>query len=168
MNFEFDAGVRMVSKHWIIDIPKEISSQFATRGMLLARVFFRGNIEICPIEPNGVGGHWFELLKEWGDLVDSRSERIRIELLDVWEPPILPEDFFEALESYHVLDQWAQVTNKAKWEWVRWIRSTGQENTRKKRILAACDKLLKGNRRPCCFDTSRCTVVEVSKSGKLL
>ena len=65
------------------------------------------------------------------------------------------------------IDQWNSLTTKARWEWLRWIRSTKNLDTRQKRINVACDKLQKGDKRPCCFDASRCTIPEVSKSGVL-
>ena len=60
------------------------------------------------------------------------------------------------------------INAKSRWEWLRWIRSTLNPETRSKRIKVAASKLENGAKTPCCFDTARCTVPDVSKSGVLI
>lgn len=74
----------------------------------------------------------------------------------------------DTIKSAGLLSQWNNVTTKAKWDWLRWIRSTNNLSTRNKRIQVACSKLEKGDKRPCCFDRSRCTIMDVSKTGVLI
>jgi hypothetical protein len=51
-------------------------------------------------------------------------------------------------------------------EWIRWIRSTHNPETRAKRIVVSMSKLNKGMKRPCCFNTAICTIPEVSQNSK--
>jgi hypothetical protein len=67
-----------------------------------------------------------------------------------------------------VLKKWNSINAKSRWEWFRWISSTLNPETRDKRINVMCSKLQNGDKKPCCFDTTRCTVTDVSKSGVLL
>lgn len=168
MTFIFNANPRIVSDHLIIEIPLDISKEFPSRGMLMAQVRFHEQLETVAIEPSGFGGHWFEILPDLIEVEVTGAIKFELSLLESWPPPIIEPTFMYALATSGAMAQWDKITNKAKWEWVRWIRSTANENTRKKRIETACDKLLNGQRRPCCFDTTRCTVVAVSKSGKLI
>ncbi len=117
------------------------------------------------IEPDGRFGHWFELPKKYkSDVVE-----VDLEITKDWPDPILPNDIKSAFINNPISrEMWAKITPKARWEWLRWIRSTVNPETRKKRIDASIDKMKKGMRRPCCFNQNMCTVPEVSKSGQLL
>jgi len=93
---------------------------------------------------------------------------IQIEPVNDWIDPVIPEDIMDAVIKAGLLNHWNSLTVKARWEWLRWIRSTKNPATRSKRIEVACSKMQKGDKRPCCFDGTRCTITEVSKSGVLL
>ena len=49
---------------------------------------------------------------------------------------------------------WSDITTLGRRDWVHWIVSAKQAETRERRIRNACDMLAKGKRRPCCFDRS--------------
>lgn len=46
---------------------------------------------------------------------------------------------------------WEEITPLAKNEWICWIISAKKIETRERRIAIMQDKLLKGERRPCCW-----------------
>lgn len=46
---------------------------------------------------------------------------------------------------------WKDITPVARRDFVRWIESAKQPETRKRRVEVACDKLVSGKRRPCCY-----------------
>lgn len=47
--------------------------------------------------------------------------------------------------------QWDDLTPIARRDFISWIESAKQEQTRKKRIDRACSMLAEGKRRPCCY-----------------
>lgn len=51
-------------------------------------------------------------------------------------------------------EAWADITPAARRDFIHWITSPKKPETRAKRIATACDMLVKGKRRPCCFDRS--------------
>ena len=51
-------------------------------------------------------------------------------------------------------DVWADITPAARRDWIHWIESAKQAETRERRVATAIDMLAKGKRRPCCFDRS--------------
>ncbi len=57
---------------------------------------------------------------------------------------------------------------RGEWDWIRWIRSINNPETRAKRIVVAASKMKSGMRNPCCFNRSACTDSEVSKGGVLV
>jgi hypothetical protein len=170
MPIHFEAMLSVIESVTIIKIPPEISEQLPSRGMVMMKGTIHGISFPAALEPDGKGSHWFEtndrLQKEAG-LQAGQIVSVTLEPTDDWIEPAIPDDITNALQKAGTIVQWNTLTTKARWEWLRWIRSTKNPATRQKRIDVACSKLQKGDRRPCCFDASRCSVPEVSKSGVL-
>jgi uncharacterized protein YdeI (YjbR/CyaY-like superfamily) len=49
---------------------------------------------------------------------------------------------------------WSGITPIARRDWIQWITSAKQPETRARRIKNACSMLAAGKQRPCCFDRS--------------
>ncbi len=171
MQISFEAELTRIGMRTIVILPPAASEQLPSRGMGMGIVTMNGMTFLSPLEPDGKGSHWFEVddaRRNALPIVDGQRLALTLEPAGDWPEPEMPQDVMDAISQAGLMTQWRKVTVKAKWEWVRWIRSTANPETRKKRILAACSKLSKGARRPCCFDTSRCTVPEVSKAGVMI
>jgi uncharacterized protein YdeI (YjbR/CyaY-like superfamily) len=92
-----------------------------------------------------------------------------IEPIKEWLEPNLPTDFKKALTAVPTAySVWKDITPHSRWDWIRWIRSTKQPETRKRRIENACAMLKSGKRRPCCFNRNLCSETSVSNKGILL
>ncbi len=64
----------------------------------------------------------------------------------------LPSDLRKALASAPAAKaQWDDLTPIARRDFIRWIDSAKQIETRKRRIQRACSMLAAGKRRPCCY-----------------
>lgn len=64
----------------------------------------------------------------------------------------IPADFKTALiEDFKVLKIWEDITPLARNEWICWIISAKQIETRNRRINVGLSKLRNGMRRPCCW-----------------
>lgn len=158
---------------WLIArIPEEISKSLPSKGMLMISGTIDGLGFQAPLEPDGRASHWFRLsveLIQAGKLRAGNTVRLAFSPLSDWPEPFIPQDMENALSGDSLCFQaWKKLTTKARWEWIRWIRSTSNQATRNKRITAALDKLRKGMKRPCCFNSSTCTIPLVSKAGVLL
>lgn len=156
----------------IVHLPKTASAKLSSRGLGMADGMINNVAFQAPLEPDGKGSHWFELTtslsKSTGDIV-GKDITIVIEPAKKWSEPRIPSDVKKALAAHpDALEVWDDTTTLARWDWLRWIRSTNNRSTRQIRIEKMISKLQSGNRRPCCFNTSMCTVPKVSKSGVLL
>ena len=70
---------------------------------------------------------------------------------DVSEPRV-PADLRKALMATSKMQaQWKDLTPIARRDFISWIESAKQSETRRRRIGIACDKLAAGQRRPCCY-----------------
>lgn len=171
MSILFEAVLLKLESKNIVKLPLLSSEQLPSRGMVMVQGTMNGVPFHAPLEPDGKGSHWFEvsdeLRKETG-VVLGQTLSFGIEPITEWLEPVIPEDIMDAIIKEGLIHPWNSLTTKARWEWLRWIRSTKSPSTRQKRIEVACSKLHKGDKRPCCFDATRCTVPEISKSGVLI
>jgi len=62
-----------------------------------------------------------------------------------------PKDLLKALASPKVQAKWDALTPIGQSDFISWITSAKQEETRARRIEKARSMLLSGKRRPCCY-----------------
>ena len=82
---------------------------------------------------------------------------VSLEIMSVGEEPEtrVPADLRKALAAApKARALWSDITPIARRDWIRWITSAKQPETRARRIDNACKMLAKGKRRVCCFDRS--------------
>jgi len=66
--------------------------------------------------------------------------------------PRVPTDLHKALAATAVAKaQWRNLTSIARRDFISWIDSAKQSETRRRRIKKACSMLAAGKRRPCCY-----------------
>src|SRR5205814_3005635 len=79
--------------------------------------------------------------------------------------PEVPADLKKALATAapNARNLWSDITPNTRRDWIHWISSAKQEETRVRRIKNACSMLAAGKRRVCCFD--RCGFYDKSMSA---
>ena len=66
--------------------------------------------------------------------------------------PRVPADLRKALAATPMAKaQWSDLTPNARRDFISWIDSAKQPETRRRRIERACSMLAAGKRRPCCY-----------------
>jgi len=64
----------------------------------------------------------------------------------------LPADMKKAiLEDRKIAEIWEDITPLSRNEWICWTITVAKPETRAKHIVVMRDKMLKGERRPCCW-----------------
>jgi hypothetical protein len=156
----------------ILLLPKDASAQLPSRGQVMVKGAINDSQFQTALEPDGKGSHWLQIdvpMQKSIHAAAGDTVSVSIEPTKDWPEPEVPADIQAALDADPQVEAlWKRVTPLARWEWIRWIRATNQDETRKHRIKVACSKLMAGERRPCCFNRNMCCVPEVSKSGVLL
>ena len=144
-----------------LTLPKEASAKLPSRGM----VSVEGTMNDLPLratlDPDGRGGHWLKVDRKLREAAGAEvGDSVTLEVAPVaadQEPePKVPADLRKALTgaSAKVRGAWADITPAARRDFIHWIVSAKQAETRARRVGSACDMLAKGKRRPCCFDRS--------------
>ena len=165
------AELEKINSVLLLRLSDEISSALSSRSMVMTEGFINGLPFVAPAEPNGLGGHFIIISAEQAvKMALSPGNTVDLSLgpAKIWPDPDLPADFLAALTLSGLIGRWQACTVRGRWEWLRWLRATNSKVTRQKRISVACDKLRKGAKRPCCFNTAACTVMKVCKTGVLV
>lgn len=169
---EFESKISEINSWTIIHLPKSASAKLPSRGMTLVDIKINNYQFKAPLEPDGKGSHWINLDKKI--LKASKADvgdNVKLEISQTkdWIEPSIPEDLKTALSSSPEANKvWKDTTPMARWDWIRWINSTKEIETRKKRIKVGISKLKSGTKRPCCFNRSMCTEPSVSNKGILI
>lgn len=171
----FSTKLYTIGTQTILLLPREASDQLPTRGQNMVRGTLNGQPFETSLEPDGNWCHWFSpdagLLKAANA---QAGDTVTVEITEVlptkaWPEPDVPADLQKALREHpKAYELWQRITPMARWEWIRWSRSTNSAETRQRRIAVSCSKLEAGERRPCCWNRNLCTDPAVSKNGVLL
>ena len=167
----FQAKLTAIGSQTIVKLPKAASNKLRSRGMNQVEGTFDGHAFQAPLEPDGKGSHWFKvsdaMLKAARASVGDRVP-IAIEPMSLWPEPPIPADLRSALASDQQASSiWTDITPVARWDWIRWIGSTRNPETRAIRIEKTLSKLRSGKRAACCFNRSQCTDPVMSRNGVL-
>ena len=156
----------------ILRLPESASAKLPSRGMTLVEGTINGLPSTIVLEPDGEGSHWFRVdsgVREAAGIDAGNTVTVAVEPSKEWPEPEVPADLKKALASDRQANAlWVKITPMARWDWLRWIRATNNQETRSRRIEVALSKLKAGERRPCCFNRNLCTEPEVSKNGVLI
>ncbi len=109
----------------------------------------------APLEPDGSGSHSLRLNDALQAAAGaSEGDLIAVEITRVGDEPEcrVPMELREGLASVpSAATLWTEITPLARRDWILWITSAKQPETRQGRIGKACSMLASGKRRVCCF-----------------
>jgi hypothetical protein len=150
-----------------LTLPKQASAKLPSRGQTTVEGTLNGSAFRATLEPDGQGGHWLKVDRKMREAAGApgtsglkAGDVVTLEIAPVaadQEPePKVPADLRKALASARpkAREVWSDITPIARRDWIHWIVSAKQTETRARRIRTACDMLAAGKRRPCCFDRS--------------
>lgn len=139
-------------------LPQQASAKLPRRGRTSIDVLVNGHRFQALLEPDGRKSHWLKIEEQhlrgagatFGDIVTLKISAVEHE-----PEPQVPSDLLEALlATPEALNTWKATTTIARIDWIHWVTSAKQAKTRAKRIEDACNMLISGKKRVCCFDPS--------------
>jgi Bacteriocin-protection, YdeI or OmpD-Associated/Domain of unknown function (DUF1905) len=140
-------------------LPKNASAKLPSRGMTAIEGTINGFPFQALLEPDGQRSHWLKV--DWKLRKAAGADAGDVVTLEIapaaQEPePTIPADLRKALAGAAPMARklWSDITPNARRDWIHWITSAKQSETRARRIKNACSMLAAGKRRPCCFDRS--------------
>jgi hypothetical protein len=138
-------------------LPKAASAKLPSRGMTAIEGTINGFVFQATLEPDGQKSHWLKVDRKLSEAARAEAgDVVALEIAPAAEEPEpkVPADVRKALAAAapKARDLWSDITPIARRDWIHWITSAKQSETRARRIKNACSMLAGGKRRPCCFD----------------
>ena len=140
-------------------LPKNASAKLASRGMTPIEGTINGVPFRAEVEPDGQKSHWLRVDRKLSKSAGADAgDVVALEIAPAAKDtePEVPADLKKALAAAAPKTRatWSDITPNARRDWIHWIISAKQEETRASRIKNACSMLAGGKRRVCCFDRS--------------
>jgi hypothetical protein len=142
-----------------LTLPKNASAKLPSRGMTAIEGTINGAPFQTTLEPDGQKSHWLKVDRKLSEAAGADAgDVIMLEIAPAAEEPEpkVPADLRKALAvaAPRARALWSDITPNARRDWIHWIISAKQPETRARRIKNACSMLAAGKRRVCCFDRS--------------
>jgi hypothetical protein len=140
-------------------LPKNASSKLPSRGVMPIEGTLNGFPFQATLQPDGQKSHWIKVDRKLSKVAGADAgDIVTLEIAPAGKDtePEVPTDLRKALatSARKTRDVWSDITPNARRDWIHWIDSAKQEETRARRIKNACSMLAAGKRRVCCFDRS--------------
>ena len=140
-------------------LPKNASAKLPSRGMTAIEGTINGVPFQAVLEPDGQKSHWLKLDRKLRKAAGADAgDIVSLEIAPAAKDPepTVPADLRKALAAAASKARalWSDITPNARRDWIQWISSAKQPETRARRIKNACSMLAAGKRRVCCFDRS--------------
>jgi hypothetical protein len=140
-------------------LPKNASAKLPSRGMTAIEGTLNGLPFQAILEPDGQKSHWLKVDRKLSEVAGAEvGDVVTLDIAPAAEEPepALPSDLRKALAAAAPKARalWSDITPIARRDWIHWITSARQPETRARRIKNACSMLAAGKRRVCCFDRS--------------
>jgi hypothetical protein len=139
----------------VLTLPKSASAKLPSRGVTMIEGTINGFPFRAALEPDGQGSHCLKVNQAMHDAAAPEADdTVTVEITRIEEEPEIrvPMDLRQALAAVPRAQAfWSEITPMARRDWILWLSSAKQSETRAIRIEKACDMLASGKRRVCCF-----------------
>ena len=139
-------------------LPKNASAKLPSRGMTSVEGTINGHAFRANLDPDGQKSHWLKVNRKMREAAGAEAgDIVTLEIVPTAEvlEPTIPADLRKALAAApKARALWKEITPNARRDWIHWISSAKQRETRARRVKNACSMLAGGKRRVCCFDRS--------------
>ena len=138
-----------------VAFPKNISAKILPHGETLMEGIFNALPFRASIKSDTKGGYSLELDKigyKPKNMGPDDMATIEITRVGNEVETRMPADFQKVLDAFpKALATWTNITPLARRDWIFWMITAKQSETRERRIEKACDMLSSGKHRVCCF-----------------
>jgi len=149
--FSFDAQLIKpdgVGTWTFLHIPRDVSGTFGSKGQVRVRGMINGYPFRSTALPMGDGTHYLVVGKELRDHITAKQgDTVKVELeVDTAERTVdIPEELMQALAGQPpAAIAFEKMTYSHKKEWVNWILSARQAETRLRRAKKAANLIAQG------------------------
>jgi hypothetical protein len=150
----------------LLNVPGGVSKQFHSHVSTKVEGTINGHPFRAALEPNTSGSHCLHVSKAMlkGAVADA-GDTVRLAILGPEPEPTVPADLRVALTASHEAKAlWDDLTTMGRRDWVRWIESAKQPETRTRRVTRTVVQLASGKRRACCVNVYEYMLCRIQES----
>jgi hypothetical protein len=132
-------------------LPKNTRAKLPSRSVTAIEGTINGSPFQAALEPDGQKSHWLKVDRKLSEAAGAQAgDIVTLEIAPAAkEPePEVPADLRKALATAapKTRELWSDITTNARRDWIHWITSAKQPETRTRRIKNACSMLAAGKR----------------------
>lgn len=152
------AATAKINLRMLLDVPGWVGERFPARGTTTVEGTINGHPFRATLEPDTPGGHRLRVSKAMLEGAGARAgaragDTVKLAILGPELEPTVPADLRGALAASHEAKTlWDDLTTMGRRDWVRWIESARQPETRTRRVARTVEQLSSGKRRACCVN----------------
>jgi hypothetical protein len=139
----------------LLILPKNAGTKLPSGRKTMVEGTINGFPFRAALERNGSGSHCLRVNAAMRDAAGAgATDIVTVEITRAGDESEtrVPQDLRKVLAaSPPAHASWKDISPIARRDWILWISSAKQPETRKRRIENACDMLASGKRRVCCF-----------------
>jgi hypothetical protein len=137
-------------------LPKKVSAKLPSRGMEVVEGILNDVPFRAAAEPDGQKSHWLKVDRKLREAAGAAAgDVVTLEIGPSDQEAKVPADLRKALAAApKARALWSEITPIARKDWIHWVMSAKQPETRARRVRNACSMLAGGKKRVCCFDRS--------------
>ena len=133
-------------------LPKNASAKLPSRGQTPVEGTINGVSFQSVLDPDGQKSHWLKVDRKLSEAAGAEAgDVVALEIAPAAKElePEVPADLRKALAAAapKARKLWSDITTNARRDWIHWITSAKQPETRARRIKNACSMLAAGKRR---------------------
>lgn len=138
----------------LLEVPEWVSEQFSPHVSTKVEGTINGHPFRAALEPGTPGGHWLRVNKAMLKGAGANAgDTVKLAILGPEPEPMVPADLRGALTtSDEAKTLWDDLTTMGRRDWVRWVESAKQPETRTRRVIRTVEQLSSGKRRACCVN----------------
>jgi len=130
-----------ISSWLFLVLPKEASAKLRSRGLTPIEGTINGFPFQAAVDPDGQKSHWLKVNGKLSDAAGAAAgDIVTMEIASpaVEPEPTVPADLKKALAAApKARAVWSNITTNARWDWIHWILSAKQKETRARRVKNA-------------------------------
>ena len=152
-----------------LNLPKGAIRKLSSPGERMVEGTINGFPFRRGLEVDAQGAHLLNVNKTMQDAAGAAvGDEVTVEITRLGEESEIrtPLELRKALAAAPQAEAlWGTITPMARRDWILWISSAKQEETRRSRIEKACGMLASGKRRVCCFGGLNWLLKDYGTSG---
>ncbi len=133
-----------------LDVPFSVPDEFGSKGQVKVKATVNGVPYRSSLLPRGDGTHYLVVgkpIRDQAHATEGDTVRVTVELDAEPRSVTTPEDLEQALAANAVAQAaYAGLSYSHRKAWVEWIEAARQEETRRRRIASAVERIARGER----------------------